>query len=242
MAKKTDRKRSDNLINMDAVAFQIRESYKAARTNIVYSIIKKGCKKISFTSPNKGEGKTVTSVNVAIALAQQVNTRVLIIDCDLRRPQIHNALSLEPSPGLTNYLNGECEKEEMIRTTKISNLFAVTYGAVPPNPSELLSSSGMQEFVKTVEKDYDYIIFDTPPVGVVVDSLPLVKQSDGVVLVVKHNSTTYPALKKVIDVLNRNGGKILGIIVNNVESVKTKKFGKGGKGYGYEYGYGYGYY
>ena len=73
-------------------------------------------------------------------------------------------------------------------------------------------------------------------------SLPLVKQSDGVVLVVKHNSTTYPALKKVIDVLNRNGGKILGIIVNNVESVKTKKFGKGGKGYGYEYGYGYGYY
>ena len=230
MAKKTDRKRSDNLINMDAVAFQIRESYKAARTNIVYSIIKKGCKKISFTSANKGEGKTVTSVNVAIALAQQVNTRVLIIDCDLRRPQIHNALSLEPSPGLT------------IRTTKISNLFAVTYGAVPPNPSELLSSSGMQEFVKTVEKDYDYIIFDTPPVGVVVDSLPLVKQSDGVVLVVKHNSTTYPALKKVIDVLNRNGGKILGIIVNNVESVKTKKFGKGGKGYGYEYGYGYGYY
>lgn len=242
MAKKTDRKRSDNLINMDAVAFQIRESYKAARTNIVYSIIKKGCKKISFTSANKGEGKTVTSVNVAIALAQQVNTRVLIIDCDLRRPQIHNALSLEPSPGLTNYLNGECEKEEMIRTTKISNLFAVTYGAVPPNPSELLSSSGMQEFVKTVEKDYDYIIFDTPPVGVVVDSLPLVKQSDGVVLVVKHNSTTYPALKKVIDVLNRNGGKILGIIVNNVESAKTKKFGKGGKGYGYEYGYGYGYY
>ena len=166
MAKKTDRKRSDNLINMDAVAFQIRESYKAARTNIVYSIIKKGCKKISFTSANKGEGKTVTSVNVAIALAQQVNTRVLIIDCDLRRPQIHNALSLEPSPGLTNYLNGECEKEEMIRTTKISNLFAVTYGAVPPNPSELLSSSGMQEFVKTVEKDYDYIILDTPPVGV----------------------------------------------------------------------------
>ncbi len=150
--------------------------------------------------------------------------------------------ALVPLPKLHEKPIIRLNKEEMIRTTKISNLFAVTYGAVPPNPSELLSSSGMQEFVKTVEKDYDYIIFDTPPVGVVVDSLPLVKQSDGVVLVVKHNSTTYPALKKVIDVLNRNGGKIIGIIVNNVESVKTKKFGKGGKGYGYEYGYGYGYY
>ena len=97
----------------------------------------------------------------------------------------------------------------------------------------------MLHFVESLEKDYDYIIFDTPPVGVVVDSLPLVKQSDGVVLVVKHNSTTYPALKKVINTLERNGGKIIGIIVNNVESVKTNKFGKGGKGYGYGYGYGY---
>ena len=176
MARKNDRKRSDNLISMDAIAFQIRESYKTARTNIVYSIIKKGCKKISFTSANKGEGKTVTSVNVAIALAQQVDTKVLIIDCDLRRPQIHNALSLEASPGLTNYLNGECDKEQMIRKTNISNLYAVTYGAVPPNPSELLSSSDMLHFVESLEKDYDYIIFDTPPVGVVVDSLPLVAE------------------------------------------------------------------
>ena len=136
----TERKRTDNLLNMEAIAFQIRESYKTARTNIAYSIIKKGCKKISFTSANKSEGKTVTSVNIAIALSQQVNTRVLIIDCDLRRPQIHNVLSIGFAPGLTNYLNGECTKEEVIRNTKISNLSAITYGAIPPNPSELLSS------------------------------------------------------------------------------------------------------
>ena len=135
----TERKRTDNLLNMEAIAFQIRESYKTARTNIAYSIIKKGCKKISFTSANKNEGKTVTSVNIAIALAQQVNTRVLIVDCDLRRPQIHNVLSIAFAPGLTNYLNGECSKEEVIRSTKINNLSAITYGAIPPNPSELLS-------------------------------------------------------------------------------------------------------
>ena len=201
----TERKRTDNLLNMEAIAFQIRESYKTARTNIAYSIIKKGCKKISFTSANKSEGKTVTSVNIAIALSQQVNTRVLIIDCDLRRPQIHNVLS-------------------------------IGYGAIPPNPSELLSSASMMEFIKELEKEFDYIIFDTPPVGVVIDSLPLVKQSDGVVLVVKHNSTTYPDLKKIIETINRNNGKILGVIVNNVESVKSHKYGKG---YGYGYGYGY---
>ena len=232
----SERKRNDNLINMEAIAFQIRESYKTARTNIAYSIIKKGCKKICFTSANKSEGKTVTSVNIAIALSQQVNTRVLIIDCDLRRPQIHNVLSIGFAPGLTNYLNGECTKEEVIRNTKISNLSAITYGAIPPNPSELLSSESMREFVKELEKDFDYIIFDTPPVGVVIDSLPLVKQSDGVVLVIKHNSTTYPDLKKIIETINRNNGKILGIIVNNVESVKSHKYGKG---YGYGYGYGY---
>ena len=225
--KKTERKRTDNLLNMEAVAFQIRESYKTARTNIAYSIIKKGCKKIAFTSANKSEGKTVTSVNIAIALAQQVNTRVLLIDCDLRRPQIHNVLSIEFAPGLTNYLNGECSKEDIVRGTKINNLYAITYGAVPPNPSELLSSGSMLEFIKELENEYDYIIFDTPPVGVVIDSLPLVKQSDGVVLVIKHNSTTYPDLKKVINTLNRNGGKILGIIVNNVDSSRTHKYGKG---------------
>ncbi len=221
----TDRKRTDNLLNMEAI-----------RTNIVYSIIKKGCKKISFTSANKSEGKTVTSVNIAIALAQQVNTKVLVIDCDLRRPQIHNVLSIGFAPGLTNYLNGECSKDEVIRSSKINNLYAITYGAIPPNPSELLSSESMKEFVKELEKEFDYIIFDTPPVGVVIDSLPLVKQSDGVVLVVKHNSTTYPDLKKVIETINRNNGKILGVIINNVESVKSHKYGKG---YGYGYGYGY---
>ena len=87
--QKPREKRPENPIDLETIAFQIRESYKTARANIVYSIIKKGCKKIVFTSSNKGEGKTVTSVNVAIALAQQVNTRVLIIDCDLRRPQLH---------------------------------------------------------------------------------------------------------------------------------------------------------
>ncbi|MGN0508955.1 MAG: CpsD/CapB family tyrosine-protein kinase, partial [Ruminococcus sp.] len=170
----------DRSIDTEALGFQIRESYKTARTNIAYSIIKKGCKKIAFTSSAKGEGKTVTAMNVASALAQQVDTKVLVIECDLRRPHVHSALKLAPTPGLTNYLNDECTSEEIIQSTKLSNMHAVCYGAVPPNPSELLASEAMADFIKMVEKDYDYIIFDTPPIGVVIDAVPIIKASDGV--------------------------------------------------------------
>lgn len=130
-------------IDTDVLGFQVRESYKAARTNIAYSIFKKGCKKIAFTSSTKSEGKTVTSINVASALAQQVGTKVLVIECDLRRPRVNTALKIEPTPGLTNYLNEECALEDIIKDTKIENLKAITYGAIPPNPSELLASEAM---------------------------------------------------------------------------------------------------
>jgi Mrp family chromosome partitioning ATPase len=98
----------------------------------------------------------------------------------------------------------------------------------------------MEEFISTVEKQYDYIIFDTPPVGVVLDAIPVIAQSDGVVLVVKHNSTMYPELKKTIETLKYSKAKILGIIMNDIEPVDSKKYSKYKKGYGYGYGdYGY---
>ena len=228
----------DRSIDTEALGFQIRESYKTARTNIAYSIIKKGCKKIAFTSSSKGEGKTVTAMNVASALAQQVDTKVLVIECDLRRPHVHSALRLAPTPGLTNYLNDECTADEIIQSTKLSNMNAVCYGAVPPNPSELLASEAMADFVKMVEKDYDYIIFDTPPIGVVIDAVPIIKASDGVVVVVKNNSTTYPQLNKTLETLERSGGKTLSIIINKVKPSETKKYKKGYGNYSYGY-YGY---
>lgn len=224
-------------VNVDAVNFLIRESYKTARTNIDYSIIKKGCKKIIFTSSAKGEGKTLTAVNIASALAQQVDTKVVLVETDLRRPHVHLALGLAPSPGLTNYLNMECEMQDIIKTSHVENLSAICYGAVPPNPSELLSSENMTELIKKLEWDFDYIIFDSPPVAVVIDAVPIIKQSDGVVLVVKNNSTTYPQLNKTIDIVKRSGGKPLGVIINRVRPEDTRK----GKRYSYGYGYGYGY-
>ena len=115
----------DRSIDTEALGFQVRESYKTARTNIAYSIFKKGCKKVAFTSSTKGEGKTVTSINVASALAQQVGTKVIVVECDLRRPRVNTALKITPTPGLTNYLNEECSLEDIVKDTKIENLKAI---------------------------------------------------------------------------------------------------------------------
>lgn len=208
-----------------ALNFQTTEAYKKARTNIVYSIVKKGCKKIIFTSSFKSEGKTTTAINVALALSQQVDTKVLVIDCDLRRPTVHTVMGLNSKKGLVNYLNDECKLEEVITKSENENLDFITFGAIPPNPSELLASGNMADMIRELEKVYDYIIFDTPPVNMVVDIVPLIEFSDGVVFVVKNNDTTYPEFNRAVDLLKRNNGKILGIIINGIPTTETKKGG-----------------
>lgn len=219
MAKKTNDKRSR------ALKFQVTEAYKKARTNLVYSIIKKGCRKIIITSPYKSEGKTTTAVNVAIALSQQVDVKVLIIDCDLRRPTIHTFFDIKNEQGLANLLSDECLLEEAVTHTSNPNLDIVSYGAIPPNPSELLSSDNMKQMVEVFEKKYDYILFDTPPVNMVIDVIPIISLSDGIVLVTKHKDTTYPELNKAVDTLKRNNAKILGIIINQIPTLETAKGG-----------------
>lgn len=222
----------DVKLNAEAVGFQIKESYKKARTNIAYSIVKKGCKMISFTSSAKSEGKTITSVNIAIALAQQVDTKVLIIDCDLRRPRVQSVLEIPVNKGITNYLNFECEISDIIYNSKMENLDAICCGTIPPNPSELLASDNMKDLVKELSNKYDYIIFDTPPIGVVIDALPIIKQTDGVVVVVRDNVTNITDYKKTIEILKRSEANIIGVIFNDVEPVGKRKYGGG-----YRYGY-----
>ncbi len=226
---------TDVKLNAESVSFQIKESYKKARTNIIYSIVKKGCKKISFTSSAKSEGKTITAINIAIALAQQVDTKVLIIDCDLRRPRVQSALGVSVEKGITNYLNYECEIDDIIYSSKIDKLDAICCGTIPPNPSELLASDNMRELINELSKRYDFIIFDTPPVGVVIDAVPIIKQTDGVVMVVRDNVTEITEYRKTIDILKRSEANILGIIFNDVEPITKRKYGGG---YRYEY-YGY---
>jgi len=188
--------------------FRIEESYKSIRTNIMLSIIKNGCKTIVISSSNASEGKTTTSINLAISIAQ-ADQRVLLIDGDLRKPKIHHYFSIPNAPGLTNYLSDTVNKKnagaadlfDIIHPTEITNLSILTSGSIPPNPAEILGSEPMTDFLKEIAKHYDYIIVDTPPINVVSDALPLIRESDGIIVVVKSNASTHPELQKTLESL-----------------------------------------
>jgi capsular exopolysaccharide synthesis family protein len=197
--------------------FKVTESYKVARTNLAFSVIKQGCKKIIVTSSLAGEGKSTTAVNVAISLAQQVDVKVLLIDCDLRKPQVSRFFSLKNAPGLTDYLGKMSTLKDIAHRIENENLTVICSGTMVPNPSELLASEAMGNLLKTMEDQYDYIIVDTPPINVVIDALPLMKITDGVVIVVREGSSTHPELARTIEKLGRVDAKILGIILNGAK-------------------------
>ncbi|MDE6470066.1 MAG: CpsD/CapB family tyrosine-protein kinase [Eubacterium sp.] len=214
-----------------ALKFRIEEAYKTIRANIMFSVMKKGCKKIVVTSSAPGEGKTTTTVNLAVSISQ-TDQRVLLIDGDLRKPKIHQYFSVPNAPGLTNYLGDKISGRRtadlfsVIHPTEYENLCVLCSGSIPPNPAELLGSELMADFLDDVSKDFDYIIIDTPPVNVVSDCLPLIRESDGVLVVVRSNKSTHPELQRAISALEFIDAKILGFVVNFVES----KAGKSGKG------------
>ncbi len=215
------------------LTFQVREAYKNARANIAFSLIKQGCKKVIVSSSLKEEGKTTTSINLAITFAKQVNTKVLIIDCDLRKPKVNRCLGIKSTPGLTNVISDEVTLYNAIKPTNVDNLYALCSGTIPPNPSELLSSESMKRIVAKLEKEYDYIVFDTPPINIVSDSLCITSLVDGIILTAKENSSTYPEFHKTIETLERTGAKILGVIIVGVDT-RARKYGSN---YEYEYKY-----
>lgn len=230
-----------------ALKFRIEEAYKTIRANIMFSVMKKGCKMIVVTSSAPNEGKTTTTVNLAVSISQ-ADQKVLLIDGDLRKPKVHQYFSVPNSPGLTNYLGDKISGKRsadlfsVIHPTEYENLCVLCSGTIPPNPAELLGSELMADFLNDVSKDFDYIIIDTPPVNVVSDSLPLIRESDGVVLVVRSNQSTHPELQRALASLEFIDAKILGFVVNFVES-KAGKYSRGGYSYGKygKYGYSYGY-
>ena len=231
----------DRSIDTEALGFQVRESYKTARTNIAYSIFKKGCKKVAFTSSTKGEGKTVTSINVASALAQQVGTKVIVVECDLRRPRVNTALKITPTPGLTNYLNEECSLEDIVKDTKIENLKAITYGAIPPNPSELLSSERTDKLLAFVKQHYDCVFIDTPPVNLVTDPTAFATKSTGYIMIVKAGISDTQSTKKAVDSLTSLGANVVGFVLNDATESNGMKYYSYGKYRGYRYKSKYGY-
>lgn len=246
-------------IEMDpSLKFRVEEAYKSVRTNLMFSVMKKGCKTVVISSSTPNEGKTTTTINIAIALSQ-ADQKVLLIDGDLRKPKIHHYFSVPNSPGLTNYLGSKVGADaskktdlfSVIHATEYENLSVLCSGSIPPNPAEILGSEPMAEFLEEIGEDFDYIIIDTPPINVVSDALPVIRESDGVVLVVRSNQSTHPEIQRTISALEFIDAKILGFVVNFAETNRSKygygkygryRYGKYKNSYGYgSYGsYGYG--
>lgn len=214
---------SYNLDNESTLMFSVKEAYKAIRTNIALSVMKDGCKRIVFTSAVPSEGKSTTALNVAVSMAQAY-TRVLLVDCDLRKPRMHKALGVSNSVGITNVLSGLAPLEQAVQKTRFENLDALSSGLLAPNPSEMLASDRMSEMLDRLSASYDYIILDTPPINIVSDALPLAKSSDGVVFVTRQSYSTHGELQTALSKLKFIGAKIIGVVVNCSSEQETRKY------------------
>ena len=195
----------------DKSKFAIVESYKAARSNIMFSLSADDDKLFAVTSYSKGEGKSTVSANLAISFSK-MEKRVLLIDCDLRRPNIHNVFKVENTAGLSNIIGKMVDYEDVVHRNVLPNLDILPSGTIPPNPSELLCSARFTELIKKLYEEYDYIIFDTPPIGVVADALLLKDLVAGFVVVLRERSTTHGDIQNILDSMKLADAKILGFV------------------------------
>lgn len=194
----------------------VTEAYRKLRTSIFLSRPGEPPKTILFTSGTNGEGKTTTVANTAIMFAQS-GLRVLVIDADLHRASCHKALKVRNGRGLTDFLTGQEALERVIKPTSISNLFVLSCGSTPPNPTELIGSKKMHETLMLLKDSYDYILIDSPPVMPVSDAVILSTMVEGVVLVVKGQETRKHLVKVAVSRLGNGHGKLLGFVLNRVD-------------------------
>jgi len=194
----------------------ISEAYRTLRTNLAFSRLDNSMKTILVTSAGPKEGKSTTVSNLAITLAQ-LGSKVVLVDSDLRRPVIHSIFGLEKDSGLTNFLMDSVSYEKVLQKSLLDNLSIVTSGIVPPNPSELLGSKAMEEFIEKLKNDYDVILFDSPPIIAVTDAAILCGRVDGVFLVVSAGSTNKDAIIRARSLLDNVDARVLGALLNNLE-------------------------
>jgi capsular exopolysaccharide synthesis family protein len=195
----------------------ISEAYRTLRTNIKFSSLAP-LNTIMVTSAVPQEGKTTNTVNLALTIAES-GKKVIIIDADLRRPIIHKVFNSDSKPGITNVLVDNKKLSEVIkRADEInSNLYYITSGPIPPNPSELLGSEKMKKVIEELKEQADTLIFDSPPVIGFADSSVLANQVDGVVLVLSSGEVTREAAKQAKILLEKAKAKILGVVLNKVD-------------------------
>lgn len=198
------------------------EAYRSVGTYIQFSSAVKPPRTMLITSPRQGEGKTTTVVNTAIALAHTYG-KGIVIDADMRRSRLHEIFAVDNAAGLSSYLTGNAEiSDGLIQKTKIENLDIITSGIIPPNPSELLSSPRMNAMINELFSLYSFIIFDSPPVLGLSDSLVLSTMADGVIMVIRADDTPRDAAVKARKLLQGVNARILGVILNGISETELR--------------------
>lgn len=198
------------------------ESYKTLRTNIQYSSIDDKYKMIVVTSAEPGEGKSTTSGNLALVLAQD-GKKVLLIDCDMRKPSIHRSFNISNAVGLSDFIVNKITIEEVVFKFN-DNLTIIPAGNIPPNPSEILDSAAMRKFLQEMRDVFDYIVIDTPPLQAVTDAQILSAKADGTLLVVKAEKTKRDSVRNAVNLIQKVNGTIIGTVLNSVDKRATKYY------------------
>lgn len=201
------------------------EMFRNLRTNIQFMNADSEKKIMVITSTVPGEGKSYVTSNLAAAFSQ-INKKVLIIDADMRKGRQYSTFDLKPRPGLSNFLSGVVDQDfidkkddiiNYVQETEVENLFLITSGSVPPNPSELLVSTKMQYIIDTLKQVFDIIIFDAPPCLVVADALILSRLVDFSIIISAQNYTRLEDLNKAKMAIENVGGKVAGVVLNKVQ-------------------------
>ncbi|AQR95093.1 CpsD/CapB family tyrosine-protein kinase [Clostridium saccharoperbutylacetonicum] len=198
------------------------EAYRTLRTNIQYSSIDKEIKSIVVTSVNPNEGKSTIVGNLGLSFSQN-EKKVIVIDCDLKKPSMHTKFGVSNLIGLSDVLIGNKTLENAIQKYN-SNFHILTSGKIPPNSAEMINSVAMNNLLEGIKMKYDVMIIDSPPLGAFTDGQILAAKSDGVILVVEEGKTKIEAVKEGKNLLNKVGASIIGIVINKMSSDKKKDY------------------
>jgi len=214
----------DQLITVAKPRMPVSEAFRSLRTNLQFSGIDAPLKTVLVTSASPSDGKSSVVANLAAVMAQS-EKEVVLVDGDMRRPTLHKVLKLSNRIGLSDYFIRTPEKMTgVVKKTKVNGLSIITSGSLPPNPSELLGSSRMQDVLRLLEKHFDMVLLDSPPLLAVTDALILAKSVDGVLLVVDPKKTKRGAIRQAIEQLQRLDARLLGVVLNNIKVKRSSYY------------------
>lgn len=231
--KYTKRTEEPVYVLSEETPWTVKEAYKSMRTNVVHSLPNEGNRIIGFTSAEPQDGKTTNAVNFAISMAQ-IDKKVLLIDCDLRKPMVAKMLNIDGEPGIADVIFGEARIRDAVNNLSKYGIDVIPAGTLMPDPTLLLQSERMTAVLQSLKKAYDYIVVDFPPVTVVTDAAILASEIDGFLIVVRHEKTDYRSVADMMEQLDMANAKIIGFVYNGNDSGDSHYY-KGN--YGYRYGY-----